>query len=782
MGAIIRERTKANVIIMTIAKSPGGVSCKALAYLVIVLLALVLAATSVPCLAGNDVPQEEGVSSDSSFGINDSLGQIAEGDYVPGEILMKFKPLVDAGLQTEFLAALQATVDTTIDALGIERIRLPEGVSVPDVVEMLTRSPLVESASPDFVYRALMQPNDPLFKYQWHLDNSVNGGIHMKEAWNSETGDPAVVVAVIDTGVAFEDYGSYRRAPDLAQTSFVTGYDFANADSHPNDDNGHGTHVTGTIAQSTNNSRGVAGVAFGCSIMPVKVLDSEGSGSLTAVTQGIIYATDHGANVINMSLGASQDPGTTMRNAVAYAYNHGVTVVCASGNNDGAVLYPAAYDQYCIAVGATRYDETRAPYSNYGSSLDLVAPGGDTTVDQNGDGYVDGILQQTFNPDTKDPADFSYWFFSGTSMATPHVAGVAALLISKSGRSDPDYLRKILERTADDLGSAGRDQYYGHGLVNAAAALRALYPGIDRINPASSQVEQVVTIAGVSFGDTQGSSYVSFGSTKATEYTSWSDSSIVVKVPAGISGLAQVTVTTYMGTSSNFAFGIVPVLDGINPTAGVAGQVVTVAGNSFGDTRGSSYISFGLTRATEYTAWSNTGIGAKLPAGVYGRVQVTVTTPGGTSTGAAFDAPPWPVPHLASISEAKGKVDSELTITGSGFGADRGSSYAGFGETQAGEYTLWSDTVIKCLVPLVEPGHVPITVTTPGGVSNALDFEVLPFTWYLPEGSTDGGMETWVAGAEPRRRSGGHSRGFLDGQQYRRGSAGFPTRRHPPFL
>ena len=172
------------------------------------------------------------------------------------------------------------------------------------------------------------------------------------------------------------------------------------------------------------------------------------------------------------------NPGKTVRDAVAYAYNKGVTIVCASGN-DGkrAVAYPAAYDAYCIAVGATRYNETRASYSNYGSALDIMAPGGDVYVDQNGDNYADGVLQQTFDP-SLDPDHleyFGYWFFDGTSMAAPHVAGVAALVIA-NGVSDPDIVRAVLESTAEDKGASGWDKSYGYGIVDAAAAVAAAGP------------------------------------------------------------------------------------------------------------------------------------------------------------------------------------------------------------------------------------------------------------------------------------------------------------------
>jgi subtilisin family serine protease len=294
---------------------------------------------------------------------------------------------------------------------------------------------------------------------------------------------------------------SYERAPDLVGTFFwingeeidngldddgngfvddVDGWDFVNGDGHPNDDNGHGTHVSGTIAQTTNNGLGVAGVAPGVTIMPVKVLNPAGTGTYQWIADGIYYAVENGADIISMSLGGSAS-STTLEDAVAYAYNNGVTVFAASGNGgsdgigDDGCDYPAAYDDYVIAVGATQYDENRAPYSNYGSSLDIVAPGGNTGVDQNGDEYADGVLQNTFS---ETPVDWSYWFYQGTSMATPHASGVAALLLSVDSSLSPDQIRDVLESTAEDLGAAGRDNYFGYGLIDARAALESVSPPV----------------------------------------------------------------------------------------------------------------------------------------------------------------------------------------------------------------------------------------------------------------------------------------------------------------
>lgn len=384
--------------------------------------------------------------------------------FVQDEILVKFKPdikneeidKINRGLG---IAAAHRTYS------GVFRLKVPEN-KLEDMIGIFNRLPMVEYAEPNYIAYTFMTPNDSLYQYQWHM-----GNIQAVSAWDIQTGSPDVVVAVVDTGVAYENYGNFMQAPDLADTNFVPGYDFVNNDSHPNDDNSHGTHVAGTIAQSTNNGIGAAGIAFNASIMPVKVLGKKGSGTYTDIADGIKWAADHGAKVINMSLGGSVG-SSTLETAVQYAYNKGVTIIAAAGNDGaGTVSYPAAYDDYVIAVGATRYDNTLSYYSNYGSSLDLVAPGGDVNVDQNGDGYGDGVLQNTFNPSTQNTKDFGYWFFQGTSMAAPHVSGVAALLIANNTSLSPDEVRNILQSTAADLGDEGRDDHYGYGLINAAAAL-----------------------------------------------------------------------------------------------------------------------------------------------------------------------------------------------------------------------------------------------------------------------------------------------------------------------
>ena len=309
-------------------------------------------------------------------------------------------------------------------------------------------------------------PSDPCYRYQWHLRQ-----VGLPQAWKMGQGKGAIV-AVIDTGVS--------RVPDLADTKFVPGFNFVNNTEDATDDHGHGTHVAGTIAQATHNNLGVGGVAFGASIMPLKVLTAKGSGSMAAIAQAIRFAADHGANVINMSLGGPF-PVATIGKAVKYARSKGVTVIAAAGNDGrGRVSYPAKYPGV-IAVAATQFDEATTFYSNWGAEVDIAAPGGNVRVDQNGDGKPDGVLQNTIVPGNTSTTD--YLWFMGTSMATPHVAGVAALIVG-AGVTQPDAVETILlgsARTAkghesDKTGSSSKesDPHYGAGIVDADAALKSL--------------------------------------------------------------------------------------------------------------------------------------------------------------------------------------------------------------------------------------------------------------------------------------------------------------------
>jgi serine protease len=387
--------------------------------------------------------------------------------YRPQEIVVKLR-----GNTLESVNRKYGTVLIKNHRAGFHTLRIPAGEELQDFLQILRQNPEIEIAEPNYIARAFFTPNDQYYRLQWHLNNPQKTGINSERAWDTATGQ-GVVVAVVDTGIAYENFGIYRQAPDLAGTLFVPGYDFVNEDTHANDDNGHGTHVAGTIAQATNNSIGAAGVAFQASLMPVKVLAKNGSGSYADVADGIRFAADKGAHIINLSLGGPV-ASSIIESAVRYTYEKGVSIIAASGNDSAStVSYPAAYDCCVLAVGATRFDEQVAPYSNRGNSLDLTAPGGDLKVDQNGDGYKDGVLQQTFS---RDPRKFGYYFFQGTSMATPHVAGVAALLRSL-GVTGPDQIRSILTATARDRGAAGWDSAYGFGIVDAERAINSILTG-----------------------------------------------------------------------------------------------------------------------------------------------------------------------------------------------------------------------------------------------------------------------------------------------------------------
>jgi len=296
-------------------------------------------------------------------------------------------------------------------------------------------------------------PNDPYWRYQWNL-----AALDVTAAWAMSRGR-GTVVAVIDTGVS-------QNADGL--NALMPGIDFVDGDDQPLDPTGHGTHVAGTIAQSSANGVGVASVAPLATILPVRVLDEQGMGSTSEVARGIVWAVDHGADVINLSL-SSRRSSEVVADACAYAFEHGVTVVAATGNdgNTDVIGFPAALPT-TIAVGATNINDEAAPYTNQGDQIDLVAPGGDTTADDNRDGLGDGVLQES----AVDSA-WAYHAMQGTSVAAAHVSGVAAL-IHAAGQTDPGAIRILLSDTARDLGRSGWDPTFGAGLVDPAAALAAV--------------------------------------------------------------------------------------------------------------------------------------------------------------------------------------------------------------------------------------------------------------------------------------------------------------------
>jgi serine protease len=307
-------------------------------------------------------------------------------------------------------------------------------------LRVLRRSRAVRYAEPQRRLRAFETPQpDPGRAQQWGLDAVGIGG-----AWLVTRG-AGVIVAVVDTGVA--------PAPDLAGR-LLPGWNVIAGSDASADDNGHGTHVAGTIAEVEGNGLAESGVAPEASILPVKVLDSEGTGSDVDVAAGIVWAADHGARVINLSLGGGES-STVLADAVLYARHKDVLIVAAAGNDGGTVGVPARLAGV-LAVGAVDVALVRAPFSAGGRALDLVAPGV-------------GILQQTLDG----AGGYADRSFSGTSMATPHVAGIAALALAAGRAKTAIGVVRLLTRTALDLGPAGRDTAYGAGLVRADAAVGA---------------------------------------------------------------------------------------------------------------------------------------------------------------------------------------------------------------------------------------------------------------------------------------------------------------------
>ncbi len=383
-----------------------------------------------------------------------------------GQILVKFRKSVPLALQVSTIVAYRSRVVKKISRLGVYVMEVPANETPEEMVYALRQNPDVEYAEPNALLRALVTPNDPLFKYQYALSNTgqiigsvpgspqgkVSADIKAPTAWEETKGREDIVVAVIDSGVDMAH-------PDLLNKIKNSGKDFINNDNDATDDFWHGTFVAGIIAAQNDNGEGIAGVAWNCKILPVKVLDNTGAGSTDQVASGILWAVDNGAAVINLSLGSPT--GTeTLRAALKYAFDKGVVIIAAAGNANGSVYYPAAYDTYVLSVAATDYNDARAAFSNFGSRIDVAAPGVR---------ILSTVPTWYFGPDV-----LPYGYGDGTSFSAAQVAGLAALIKSLKTWLTPAQIMDIIRYAADDVNSTqflGKDEYIGYGRINMEKAL-----------------------------------------------------------------------------------------------------------------------------------------------------------------------------------------------------------------------------------------------------------------------------------------------------------------------
>jgi len=393
--------------------------------------------------------------------------------------------------------------------------------------KQLNRQNDVEYAEPNYRLTAQIEPNDEFYERQWHYQK-----LNLPAAWNQSTGANNVKIAVLDTGVV-------ANHPDLEARLSADSYDFISNASNAGDGDGvdsdardpgdgqdnsacstassrsssfHGTHVAGTIGASTNNNIGTAGVTWAGEIMNLRVLGCEG-GSTFDIAQALLYAAGvdnaYGlsptktADVANLSLGGGP-PNNVMDDAVQAARAAGMIIIAAAGNSGDATLsYPASYDGV-VSVAATDLSDQRAFYSQFNAFVDIAAPGGDTSADVDGDGFPDGVLSTLANRPSSTQIDFNYGFYDGTSMATPHVAGITALMKSVNPGLTPALLDQLLSSGAItvDLGAPGRDDDFGHGRIDALLAVQAAQQLADGTIPITDTPALGVSPGRVSFGAT----------------------------------------------------------------------------------------------------------------------------------------------------------------------------------------------------------------------------------------------------------------------------------------
>jgi thermitase len=369
----------------------------------------------------------------------EAAAQSASVGHGERRIVVKFRKQPGAATRSSLHAALGYRLRRHIEALGVDVVDVGAQGRVAEAVSRYQTDPRVEYAEPDVRVTASLVPNDPQYPAEWGMD-----AISAPAAWDITTGASSTIVAVVDTGIAAH--------PEFAGR-LLEGYDFVNDDTDATDDEGHGTSVAGIIGATGANGAGMAGLDWAARLLPVKVMDETGSGWTSDVAAGVTWAADHGARVINMSLGG---PGksSTLKKAVAYAVKKGAVVVAAAGNEATSVpSYPAGYPGV-LSVSALEGSRL-AYFSDFGPNVDVAAPGCAIRT-------IAGIAGPT-----------AYGDFSGTSASAPFVSGVASLVVGRNPHLSGAAVSRIVTSTADDLGPTGWDASFGWGRVDAARALRA---------------------------------------------------------------------------------------------------------------------------------------------------------------------------------------------------------------------------------------------------------------------------------------------------------------------